>query len=59
VKAPILTVPACGVMVMPGLSSVTMNLRPRGLMKLLEPIMRGSFQRNEVKNLANIKEQME
>ena len=46
-------------MVMPGLSSVTMNLRPRGLMKLLEPIMRGSFQRNEVKNLANIKEQME
>lgn len=39
--------------------TVTMDLRPRGLLRLLAPIIKGVFQRNEVKNLANIKAKME
>jgi len=41
------------------LLTITMDLRPRGLLRLVAPIIRGEFQRNEVKNLANIKAQME
>ena len=39
--------------------TVTMDLRPQGLLRLVAPIIKGTFQRNEVKNLANIKAQME
>jgi hypothetical protein len=39
--------------------SVTMTLIPRGFLRLLSPILKRSFQRGEVKNLANIKEHME
>jgi hypothetical protein len=39
--------------------TVTMALRPQGLLRLLAPIIRGEFQRGEVKNLANVKAQME
>jgi len=41
------------------LLTISMDLRPRGLLRLFAPIIRGAFQRNEVKNLANIKGQME
>jgi hypothetical protein len=39
--------------------TITMNLHPRGILRLLAPVIKGSFQRNEVKNLANIKAAME
>jgi len=39
--------------------TITMKLLPRGLLQLLKPFIKGSFQRNEVKNLANIKAHME
>lgn len=39
--------------------SVTMTLIPRGFLLLLSPILKRSFQRGEVKNLANIKAHME
>ena len=39
--------------------SVTMTLIPRGFLRLLSPILKRSFQRGEVKNLANIKAHME
>jgi hypothetical protein len=39
--------------------TVTMNLLPRGFLRLLMPIIKRSFQRNEVKNLASIKTHME
>ncbi len=39
--------------------TISMDLRPHGLLRLLAPIIRGEFQRNEVKNLASIKAHME
>jgi hypothetical protein len=39
--------------------TITMDLHPRGILRLLAPVIKGSFQRNEVKNLANIKAAME
>lgn len=39
--------------------TVTMTLIPRGFLRLLSPILKRSFQRGEVKNLANIKAHME
>ena len=39
--------------------SVTMTLVPRGFLRLLSPILKRSFQRGEVKNLASIKAHME
>jgi hypothetical protein len=39
--------------------TITMDLHPRGLLRLIAPVIKGSFQRNEVKNLANIKAAME
>jgi Polyketide cyclase / dehydrase and lipid transport len=41
------------------LLTVTMTLVPRGFLRLLSPILRSSFQRGEVKNLANIKAYIE
>lgn len=39
--------------------TVTMTLFPRGFMKLLSPVLKSSFQRGEVKNLASVKAYME
>ncbi len=39
--------------------TVTMQLLPRGFLRLLSPILRRSFQRGELKNLASIKAHME
>lgn len=39
--------------------TITMDLYPRGILRLFAPVIKGSFQRNEVKNLANIKAAME
>ncbi len=39
--------------------TVTMNLIPKGFLRLLRPILRRTFQRGEVKNLASIKAHME
>jgi uncharacterized protein YndB with AHSA1/START domain len=39
--------------------TITMDLHPRGILRLLAPVIKASFQRNEVKNLANIKAAME
>jgi uncharacterized protein YndB with AHSA1/START domain len=39
--------------------TITMDLHPRGILRLLAPVIKGSFQRNEVKNLANIKAALE
>jgi hypothetical protein len=39
--------------------TVTMNLIPRGFLRLLTPILRSSFQRGEIKNLASVKAHME
>ena len=39
--------------------TVTMMLIPRGFLRLLSPILKRSFQRGEVKNLASIKAHME
>ncbi len=39
--------------------TVTMTLLPRGFLRLLAPILRRSFQRGEVKNLASVKANME
>jgi hypothetical protein len=39
--------------------TVTMNLIPRGFLRLLTPILKRSFQRGEIKNLANVKTYME
>ena len=39
--------------------TVTMTLIPRGFLRLLSPILKRSFQRGEVKNLASIKAHME
>lgn len=41
------------------LLTVTMTLIPRGLMRLLSPILKRSFQRGEVKNLSSVKAHME
>jgi hypothetical protein len=39
--------------------TVTMTLLPRGFLRLLAPILRLSFQRGEIKNLASVKAHME
>jgi hypothetical protein len=39
--------------------TVTMTLLPHGFLRLLAPILRRSFQRGEVKNLASVKAHME
>jgi len=41
------------------LLTVTMTLSPRGFMRLLAPILKRTFQRGEVKNLASVKAHME
>jgi len=41
------------------LLTVTMTLIPHGFLRLFSPIMKWSFQRGEVKNLANVKAYME
>ncbi len=41
------------------LLTVTMTLFPRGLLSLLSPFLKRSFQQGEVKNLANVKAYME
>jgi hypothetical protein len=41
------------------LLTVTMTLFPQGFLRLLSPILRSSFQRGEVKNLASVKAYME
>jgi hypothetical protein len=41
------------------LLTVTMTLIPRGVLRLLSPILKRSFQRGEVKNLASVKAHME
>ena len=41
------------------LLTVTMTLIPRGFLRLLSPILKRSFQRGEVNNLASIKAHME
>lgn len=39
--------------------TITMKLHPRGFLWLIAPVIKSSFQRNEVKNLASIKAAME
>jgi hypothetical protein len=39
--------------------TVVMTLIPRGFLRLLSPILKRSFQRGEVKNLASVKAHME
>jgi hypothetical protein len=39
--------------------TITMKLIPQGFLRLLSPILRRSFQRGEIKNLASIKAHME
>ena len=39
--------------------TVTMTLLPRGFLRLLAPILRRSFQRGEVRNLASVKAHIE
>ena len=39
--------------------TVKMTLIPRGFLRLLSPILKNSFQRGEVKNLASVKAHME
>ena len=41
------------------LLTVKMTLIPRGFLRLLSPILKSSFQRGEVKNLASVKAHME
>ena len=41
------------------LLTVTMTLIPRRVLRLLSPILKRSFQRGEVKNLASVKAHME
>ena len=41
------------------LLTVKMTLIPRGFLRLLSPILKNSFQRGEVKNLASVKAHME
>jgi hypothetical protein len=41
------------------LLTVKMNLIPRGFLRLLSPILKRSFQRGEIKNLASVKAHME